>query len=70
MNEEKSYRVGISQLSESLGYQHLRTFWRRVESCKGLESELENAGYKKGQKEFTPKQMQIVCERIGYPEQK
>jgi len=68
MNEEKSYRIGISQLSESLGYKHLRTFWRRVESCKGLEDELKNTGFVKGQKEFTPKQMQIVCDRIGYPE--
>jgi hypothetical protein len=68
-DEEKSYRIGVSQLSEKLGYANRRTFWRRVESCKGAEAELSEAGYIKGQKEFTPKQMKIICDRIGYPEE-
>ncbi len=32
-----------------------------------LKTELKESGYKKGQKEFTPKQMELICERIGYP---
>jgi len=66
--EEKSYRIGISELSAKLGYKHLKTFWRRVNSLQVLKSELAKSGYKKGQKEFTPKQMKLICDRIGYPE--
>ena len=66
--EEKSYRVGISELSEKLGYKHLNTFWRRVNSLQVLQKELADSGYQKGQKEFTPKQMKLICDRIGYPE--
>ena len=66
--EEKSYRVGISELSLKLGYKHLKTFWRRVNSLQVLQVELSESGYKKGQKEFTPKQMKLICDRIGYPE--
>ena len=65
--EEKSYRIGISELSAKLGYKHLRTFWRRVNSLQVLQSELAEYGFIKGQKEFTPKQMKLICERIGYP---
>ena len=66
--EEKSYRTGISELSAKLGYKHLKTFWRRVNSLQVLKTELNKSGYKKGQKEFTPKQMKLICDRIGYPE--
>jgi len=66
--EEQSYRIGISELSEKLGYKHLKTFWRRVNSLPVLQSELAESGYIKGQKEFTKKQMQLICDRIGYPE--
>jgi len=67
--EEKSYRIGVSELSEKLGYKHLQTFWRRVNSLPMLQSELAESGFKKGQKEFTPKQMKLICDRIGYPEE-
>ena len=67
-SEEKSYRIGISELSLKLGYQHLKTFWRRVNSLPVLLTELAESGYKKGQKEFTKKQMQLICDRLGYPE--
>jgi len=67
-NEEKSYRIGISELSLKLGYKHLKTFWRRVNSLQVLKTELNESGYKKGQKEFTKKQMKLICDRIGYPE--
>jgi len=66
--EEKSYRIGISELAEKLGYKHLKTFWRRIDSIKGLIIELENYGFRKGQKELTPKQMKLICDKIGYPE--
>jgi hypothetical protein len=66
--EEQSYRIGISELSEKLGYKHLKTFWRRVNSLPVLKTELGESGYIKGQKEFTPKQMKLICDRIGYPE--
>ena len=66
--EEQSYRIGISELSEKLGYKHLKTFWRRVNSLPVLKTELSESGYIKGQKEFTPKQMKLICDRIGYPE--
>ena len=46
--EEKSYRIGISELSVKLGYKHLRTFWRRVNSLQVLQSELAEYGYIKG----------------------
>ena len=71
MNEEKdekAYRVGISELSMKLGYQTLNTFWRRVNSVSGLLKSLTDEGYVKGQKEFTPKQMKMICDRIGFPE--
>ena len=67
-NDEKSYRVGISELAEKLGYRHLKTFWTRVNSLPILLQELAESGYCKGQKEFTPKQMKLICDRIGYPE--
>ena len=67
-SEEKSYRVGISELSAKLGYRHLNTFWRRVNSLQILQTELAESGFRKGQKEFTRKQMQLICDRIGYPE--
>ena len=67
--EEKSYRIGVSELSSKLGYKHLNTFWRRVNSLQVLKSELAESGYGKGQKEFTPKQMKLICDRIGYPEE-
>lgn len=67
-NEEKSYRIGISELALKLGYKHLKTFWRRVNSLPALQQELAESGYKKWQKEFTPKQMKLICDRIGYPE--
>ena len=66
--EEKCYRIGISELSSKLGYKHLKTFWRRVNSLQVLQSELAESGYCKGQKEFTSKQMKLICDRIGYPE--
>ena len=68
MDTEKSYRIGLSVLSTKLGYRSLKTFWRRVESIQGLISELENYGFRKGQKELTPKQMKLICDKIGYPE--
>ena len=68
MDTEKSYRTGLSELSTKLGYCSLKTFWRRVESIKGLILELENYGFRKGQKELTPKQMKLICDKIGYPE--
>jgi len=67
-SEEKSYRIGISELSLKLGYKHIKTFWRRVNSLQVLKTELAESGYNKGQKEFTPKQMKLICDRIGYPE--
>ena len=67
-NEEKAYRIGVSELATKLGYGHLQTFWRRVNSLPVLQSELAESGYIKGQKEFTKKQMQLICDRIGYPE--
>ena len=66
--DEKSHRVGVSELSVKLGYKHLKTFWRRVNSLQVLQSELAESGYIKGQKEFTPRQMKLICDRIGYPE--
>ena len=66
--DEKSYRIGISELAEQLGYRHLKTFWRRVNSLPILIQELAESGYYKRQKEFTPKQMKLICDRIGYPE--
>ena len=69
MEKEKSYRIGVSQLANELGYKHLKTFWTRVESLPVLLQELAESGYRKGQKEFTPKQMKLICERIGYPEE-
>lgn len=66
--EEKSYRIGVSELSVKLGYGNKKTFWRRVNSLPVLQSELAESGYKKGQKEFTPKQMKLICDRVGYPE--
>jgi hypothetical protein len=66
--EEKSYRTGVSELAAKLGYNHLKTFWRRVNSLPVLQTELKESGYIKGQKEFTPKQMKLICDRIGYPE--
>ena len=68
MDTEKSYRIGLSELSTKLGYNSLKTFWRRVESIQGLISEMENLGFRKGQKELTPKQMKLICDKIGYPE--
>jgi len=69
MEKEKSYRIGVSQLANELGYGHLKTFWARVNSLPVLLQELAESGYRKGQKEFTPKQMKLICERIGYPEE-
>ena len=69
MEKEKSYRIGVSQLANELGYVHLKTFWARVNSLPVLLQELAESGYRKGQKEFTPKQMKLICERIGYPEE-
>ena len=68
MNDEKTCRIGVSELAGKLGYKHLKTFWRRVNSLPVLLQELADSGYKKGQKEFTAKQMYLICERIGYPE--
>ncbi len=68
IKSEKCYKIGVTQLSTELGYKHLKTFWSRVSSLPQLEIELIKAGYKRGQKEFTPKQMQLICDRIGYPE--
>ncbi len=65
---EKTYRVGVSELANNLGYSSLNTFWRRVNSLPTLVSDLKGSGYQKGQKEFTPKQMKLICDRIGYPE--
>jgi len=66
--EEKTYRIGVAELSVKLGYNHKKTFWNRVYSLPVLIIELDNSGYKKGQKEFTPLQMKLICDRIGYPE--
>ena len=68
IKSEKSYKIGVTQLASELGYKHLKTFWSRVSSLPQLEIELIKADYKRGQKEFTPKQMQLICDRIGYPE--
>lgn len=66
--EERFYRIGIAELHQKLGYKHVKTFWRRVNSLPVLQQELAESGFKKGQKEFTPKQMKLICDRIGYPE--
>jgi len=66
--DEKFYRTGVSELALKLGYRHLKTFWRRINSLPILLQELAESGYQKGQKEFTPKQMKFICDRIGYPE--
>lgn len=69
MNEEKAYRIGISQLAASLGFSRPRTMWRHFYSCKGAGQELRDSGFEHGkQKELTSIQMKIICERIGYPE--
>jgi hypothetical protein len=65
---EKSYTIGVSELSEKLGYISLRTFWRRVNSLPVLIEELAGSGWESGQKIFTAVQMKLICDRIGYPE--
>jgi hypothetical protein len=32
------------------------------------KSTILESGFKNRQKEFTPKQMKLICDRIGYPE--
>ncbi len=59
--------VSKQQLAEAYGV-NKTYFFRKLHNNKEIISKLVKAGYNTSSRILTPKQIEIICEYLGYPE--
>ena len=59
--------VSKQQLAEAYGV-NKTYFFRKLHTNKEIISKLVKAGYNTSSRILTPKQIEIICEYLGYPE--